>query len=100
MLGAVRVDVCSLFARERCVARSCLGAAIAVPAGRRLRPACLLQWSGASSGCDPDAVIQATVTIPGGGKTTRWGSDDARDFGDYLEKAETKAIGRAFAALG
>jgi hypothetical protein len=49
---------------------------------------------------EPEAVFKATVVIPGGGKATGWGSEEAGDFGDYLEKAETKAIGRALAALG
>ena len=49
---------------------------------------------------EPEAVFKVTVSIPGGGKATGWGSEDAGDFGDYLEKAETKAIGRALAALG
>lgn len=31
---------------------------------------------------------------------TGWGSEAADDFRDYLEKAETKALGRALAALG
>lgn len=31
---------------------------------------------------------------------TGWGSEGIGDFGDYLEKAETKALGRALAALG
>lgn len=31
---------------------------------------------------------------------TGHGSESARDFGDYLEKSETKAIGRALAILG
>ena len=31
---------------------------------------------------------------------TGWGSEASDDFGDYLEKAETKALGRALAALG
>jgi hypothetical protein len=31
---------------------------------------------------------------------TGHGSETARDFKDYIEKAETKAIGRALAALG
>lgn len=47
-----------------------------------------------------EAVFQARVTIPDGGVATGWGSEDAQGFGDYLEKAETKAIGRALAALG
>ena len=47
-----------------------------------------------------DAVFKARVTIPGGGSATGWGSETASDFRDFLEKAETKAIGRALAALG
>jgi hypothetical protein len=47
-----------------------------------------------------DAVFKARVSIPGGGSATGWGSESAGDFRDFLEKAETKAIGRALAALG
>jgi len=47
-----------------------------------------------------EAVFRAEVSIPDGGSATGWGSEDAQGFGDYLEKAETKAIGRALAALG
>ncbi|MGH2613627.1 MAG: hypothetical protein ACRDJC_00160 [Thermomicrobiales bacterium] len=46
------------------------------------------------------AVFRAQVVIPNGGSSTGWGSETAGDFRDYLEKAETKAIGRALAALG
>ena len=46
------------------------------------------------------AVFKAQVTIPGGGSATGWGSEGYDDFRDYLEKAETKALGRALAALG
>jgi hypothetical protein len=46
------------------------------------------------------AVFRAQVGIPDGGSATGWGSEAAGDFRDYLEKAETKAIGRALAALG
>ena len=46
------------------------------------------------------AVFRARVTIPDGGIATGWGSEHAGDFRDYLEKAETKALGRALAALG
>ncbi len=46
------------------------------------------------------AVFRAEVRIPGGGYSTGWGSETASDFGDYIEKAETKALGRALAALG
>src|SRR3954452_7029289 len=49
---------------------------------------------------DSTAVFRAMVSIPGGGSATGWGSESAGDFRDYLEKAETKAIGRALAALG
>lgn len=33
-------------------------------------------------------------------KASGYGSESAKDFADYLEKAETKAIGRALAMLG
>lgn len=46
------------------------------------------------------AVFRARILIPDGGSATGWGSETAGDFRDYLEKAETKAIGRALAALG
>lgn len=47
-----------------------------------------------------EAVFKAYVKIPNGGSATGWGSEDSQGFGDYLEKAETKAVGRALAALG
>jgi hypothetical protein len=46
------------------------------------------------------ALFRARVTIPGAGSATGWGSETAEDFGDFIEKAETKALGRALAALG
>lgn len=46
------------------------------------------------------AVFRARVTLPSGASATGWGSEGIDDFGDYLEKAETKALGRALAALG
>jgi hypothetical protein len=46
------------------------------------------------------AVFKATVAIPGGGSATGWGQETFNDFRDFLEKAETKALGRALAALG
>ena len=46
------------------------------------------------------AVFRAKVTLPSGGGATGWGSEGVDDFRDYIEKAETKAIGRALAALG
>src|SRR5215211_8790887 len=49
---------------------------------------------------DQMAIFRARVTIPGGGSATGYGSEGYDDFRDYIEKAETKAIGRALAALG
>jgi hypothetical protein len=46
------------------------------------------------------ALFRAEVEIPGSGKATGWGSETVRDFHDYIEAAETKAVGRALAALG
>jgi hypothetical protein len=50
---------------------------------------------------DPQmAIFKATVTVPSGGKATGYGSETASDFPDFIEQAETKAIGRALNALG
>jgi hypothetical protein len=49
---------------------------------------------------DASAVFRATVAIPNGGSATGYGSETRSDFVDYIEKAETKSIGRALAALG
>jgi hypothetical protein len=46
------------------------------------------------------AVFHAEVVLPSGGRASGYGSETARDFPDYIEKAETKAIGRALLALG
>lgn len=46
------------------------------------------------------ALFKATITIPGRGSATGHGSEDPKGFRDYIEKAETKAIGRALGALG
>jgi hypothetical protein len=46
------------------------------------------------------ASFWARVAIPGQGSATGHGSETAADFRDYYEKAETKALGRALAALG
>ncbi len=40
------------------------------------------------------------MVLPSGGRATGYGSEAQGDFADYIEKAETKAIGRALAALG
>lgn len=47
------------------------------------------------------AVFKATITNKEGVIiSTGHGSESKKDFGDYLEKAETKAVGRALAMLG
>jgi hypothetical protein len=48
----------------------------------------------------PMAVFRARVSIPDGGSASGWGQEEFKDFADFLEKAETKALGRALAALG
>jgi hypothetical protein len=49
---------------------------------------------------DQMAIFRARVAIPGGGSATGYGSEGYDDFREYIEKAETKALGRALAALG
>ncbi|MCO5216214.1 MAG: hypothetical protein M9950_08685 [Thermomicrobiales bacterium] len=46
------------------------------------------------------AIMRARVEIPGGGIASGWGSETETNFENYIEKAETKAIGRALTALG
>jgi hypothetical protein len=46
------------------------------------------------------AIFRAKVLLPNGASATGWGSEATDDFADFLEKAETKALGRALAALG
>lgn len=49
---------------------------------------------------DDMAIFRASVRIPGGGSATGHGSETRNDFSDFIEKAETKALGRALNALG
>ncbi|MFL5626910.1 MAG: hypothetical protein ACJ788_15110 [Ktedonobacteraceae bacterium] len=46
------------------------------------------------------ARFRATVTDGKGGRATATGSECAADFSEYIEKAETKSVGRALAMLG
>ncbi len=46
------------------------------------------------------AIFKARVAIPEGGSATGYGSETSKDFTDFIEKAETKALGRALIALG
>lgn len=50
---------------------------------------------------NPDiAICRAVITLTTGGRATGHGSETPNDFKDHYEKAETKAMGRALAALG
>ncbi|MDQ6833592.1 MAG: hypothetical protein M3008_09345 [Chloroflexota bacterium] len=52
---------------------------------------------------EKSAIFKATVTLPSGAVAVGHGSETAGntgDVGDFIEKAETKAIGRALTALG
>lgn len=49
---------------------------------------------------DTRAIVRARVTLPEGGSATGWGSETSTTSDTYIEKAETKAIGRALTALG
>jgi len=46
------------------------------------------------------AVAKATVELPNGAKASDYGSETKNEFSDYVEKAVTKALGRALAQLG
>src|SRR5262245_32294771 len=46
------------------------------------------------------AVFRASVALPNGGSAVGHGSESPGDFRDYVEKAETKALGRALAHCG
>lgn len=46
------------------------------------------------------AIVRAVVTTETGGRSSDIGSEESSDFGDYIEKATTKAIGRALGSLG
>lgn len=46
------------------------------------------------------AVVKATVTLENGVTATGFGQCGADDWGDWLEKAETRSIGRPLALLG
>lgn len=45
-------------------------------------------------------MFRARVTTGKGGVAEATGTETAKDFGDYIEKSETKAVGRALGYLG
>lgn len=47
-----------------------------------------------------EALFKVRVTFPNGKFKEAWGSETNVDFKDYLEKAETKALGRALGFAG
>jgi len=49
---------------------------------------------------DKQAIFRARVATGQGGVAEATGTETPRDFGDYIEKAETKAVGRALGYLG
>lgn len=49
---------------------------------------------------DQRAVFHARVLTGNGGQAEATGTETPGDFGDYIEKAETKAVGRALGYLG
>lgn len=46
------------------------------------------------------AIFKATVRLADGASATGWGSEYREQFPNFIEAAETKALGRALAALG
>jgi hypothetical protein len=68
---------------------------------RQEHPDCSIETEKIAGGMESNyAEFKARVSIPGKGSATGHGSESKADFGDFIEKAETKAIGRAIAALG
>lgn len=50
---------------------------------------------------DDNALFKTVITDPTGHQVSSGhGSESKKDFGDFIEKAETKAVGRALAMLG
>lgn len=45
-------------------------------------------------------LFKSTVTRSNGAQAVGYGSETMSDFKDFIEKAETKSLGRALAALG
>lgn len=63
------------------------------------------EWKDARGRDVKEAVFKATVIIKDAQgsvlkEVVGWGSETSTDFGDFREKAETKAIGRALALAG
>jgi hypothetical protein len=64
------------------------------PKGSIVTEAILLDWK------EGVAIFKATVEDGDGAKATGTGTEMRKSFEDFVEKAETRAIGRALAALG
>lgn len=48
----------------------------------------------------PISIFRAVVSTGNGGVASGYGSETESDFKDHIEKSESKAVGRALAALG
>lgn len=66
---------------------------------REVHPDASLETSMVESTRD-HAIFRAEVRVAGAGSSTGWGSEYREHFANYIEAAETKAIGRALASLG
>jgi hypothetical protein len=49
---------------------------------------------------DTFALFRTRIDLSTGAMATGYGSEERKDFKDFIEKAETKSIGRALGALG
>lgn len=66
---------------------------------RETHPDATIETEMAESSRD-HAIFKASVRLPNGASATGWGSEYREQFHNFIEAAETKAIGRALAALG
>jgi hypothetical protein len=49
---------------------------------------------------DTTAIFRVAIILRSGGKASGYGSEKAKDHGDFVERAETRVISRALDALG
>jgi len=66
---------------------------------REQHPDAVIETSMEESSRD-NAIFKASVRLPDGASATGWGSEYREQFQNFIEAAETKALGRALAALG
>jgi hypothetical protein len=66
---------------------------------REVHPEAVIETEMVESSRD-HAIFKAFVKLPDGASSTGWGSEYREQFHNFIEAAETKALGRALAALG